>query len=1604
MDAIATGREQLAAVLSHLGATTADAERVEAFLRAVRPHLPRAWSSDRSADDVAALLAGWYRFWVAADPGQVNVAVLDPAEEGWARPLTVVRALVRDRPFVVDTLRELFAEAGWPIRALVHPVLSVERDAAGRPVRVGPPVAPPKEALVHAELGRPSSPVEREALAATVRQRLEDVVRVTDDFGAMLAALATVRDRLRGAAARWPERRGEIDEILAFLDWLEAGNFVFLGYRGYVIETDPQRGPVLRVEPGSGLGLLRDETASRHAAGTPIGELPEAVRRHVEGGPWLVVSKANAVSPVHRRARMDYIGIKRWDEAGRVVGEDRFLGLFTEQANAQPPEGIPILRRALRYVLDRSGAPPGGHDYKEIVSIFHGMAKEDLFQASPQELAEEIERTLALAFRDEVRAWWRPNPLGRGVHVTVILPRGKFGVATKDRIRRWLEQALGGKVLHEHVVLGGGDQARLYFHLDVPPSRMPAPEALEAEVAALVRTWDEELRDALVRRFGEVEGERLAARYLPALSAEYRAFVPATAAVDDIALLERMTAAGEELAFELRPSWRGEDATVLQMAVRARRLALADVAPVLENAGLRVVEVNPSPVGGEAVPATHLLTFFVQDSTGRPVPLDRGPVLAEGLVAVLRGEATDDSYNALLTVAGLRWRDIDVLRAYGRYAFQAGLVPTRVAPARALARYPEVARALAELFAARFDPERAADPATAERARAALAAALDAVGSLADDRALRRLCQLVEATVRTNYYRAGGPAPEVRSGGVPYLSMKLRLADIDELRRSGLLYEVYVHSARMEGVHLRAAKVARGGIRWSDRPDDFRTEVLGLVLTQVVKNALIVPSGAKGGFVLRREVDDAAARRSEADTQYGTLIRGLLDLTDNIVDGRVVPPPRVVRYDDDDPYLVVAADKGTAHLSDTANAIAAEYGFWLGDAFASGGSHGYDHKKIGITARGAWVCVERHFRELGVDPDRDPITVVGIGDMSGDVFGNGMLRSRNLRLIAAFDHRHIFVDPDPDPERSYAERQRLFQLPGSSWADYDRAVLSPGGFVVPRGAKEVRLTPPARRALGLPDDVEALDGEGLIRAILRAPVDLLWNGGIGTYVKDAAESHADVGDPSNDAVRVDAQQLRCRVVGEGGNLGFTQRARVAFARLGGKINTDALDNSGGVDLSDHEVNLKILLDAAVRDGVLDIEARHRLLAAMTDEVSALVLADNRSQSRAVSLDERRSRRRWEPFAWLIERLEREQGWNREAYALPSDAELAARAAAGEGLARPELCVLLAGAKLRAKAALRTSSVPDDPALTRLLLGYFPTRAVTAAGEERALTHPLRREIVLTQLVNELVDTMGAAFLAAAERDWGASAAEVARAWFVAAEIAGTRDLVHDLEAWETHAPLEEVYRWHLTVADTLAEATRWCWRQLTDGGPLAERLDEWRTALGELRARFPELIPPGLRDAYEVRAAELVRLGVDSLLAQRLLTFEALPQLLEILGIARRRDAPPAAVAHAFYTAAEMLGVGTLRALIDRAASPDPWAQRHAELLRMRLAEIHDATTQRVLTADAEALRAGLAAAEEWRREIESLERPSLDALAVLLHRLETAVTGLASSTAPTFS
>jgi glutamate dehydrogenase len=1520
------------------------------FAREFFAKIPRQLVQERGVDELAALTIGAYRFFEASQPERCEVEVVDPEQEGWSAPVTVIRAHLRDRPFIVDTVHEYLRGEQLSIHNYVHPVLGVHRSEDGELARLGGAGSGSPEALIHCEISRIQDPERREEIRSAVARRLSDVVAATDDFEAMLRAVERIQEEVLSFATVLPERSADFQEIAEFLRWLRLGNFVFLGFRGYdIVESGEEA--MLGVEEGSGLGILREESHSAWAGGVPLEQLSEQMRRRVVGGPMLIINKTNAEATVHRRARMDYVGIKKLDADGRVVGEWRFLGLFTSKAYAESADAIPILRNKLQAILSDSGAAPGSHDYKEIYTIFNSMPKEELFQASVGELSEEVQTVLSLLFIDEVQVSLRPDPLGRGVSVMIILPRGKFSGEVRQRVQEALTRRFEGTILNYHLAMSAGDQARLHFYLSAPGESVisVSAEQVETDIRQIIRSWEDRLLDALRARYPVLEAQRLHGLYATAFSEEYRAATLPEVAVQDVEELEEMRAEGRSVGIALRePRGRGRAEAfhglkALKLYLCNERLILSDFLPILDNAGLRVIEVTPFAISGAGLPEQMIYTFAVQNAAGGEIPTERAGILAEALLAIRDGDTPNDAFNALVIRSGLRWREVDVLRTLANYAFQIGAVPTRVATARALSNYPEVAELLVRYFRARFDPEIEEEKRTEwqERVRTEIGTALESVATLTDDRALRRIATLIEATTRTNYFRHGGTEPTFRSGGVPYIAIKIRCNDVEELKRNRLLFEVYVYSSRMEGIHLRAAPVSRGGLRWSDRPDDFRAEVMGLVQTQIVKNAVIVPSGSKGGFITKRSFADRDEMMREAKEQYGTLIRGLLDVTDNLVEGRVLPPAGVVRHDGDDPYMVVAADKGTAHLSDVANGIAEEYGFWLGDAFASGGSYGYDHKKEGITARGAWECVRRHFREMGKDIQSEPFTVVGIGDMSGDVFGNGMLLSEQIRLLAAFDHRHIFIDPDPDPATSFAERQRMFALPRSSWEDYDRSKLSAGAMIIPRASKEVSLTDEARAALGIADSVSRLDGEALVRAVLRAPAELLWNGGIGTYVKDADETNADVGDTANDPVRINADELRCQVIGEGGNLGFTQRSRIAYALRGGRVNTDALDNSAGVDMSDHEVNIKILLGGLVAAGEMDLEARNRLLVEMTDEVSELVLRNNFSQSLAVSLDEARSREALGDFAALITAFERDRLLERGAEGIPSSDEIQERAREGRGLTRPTLAVLLSYAKLHAGSRVLESSLPEDPATQAYLVNYFPRAAVETSGIDRLKKHRLQREIVTTVLINDLVDLMGASFLHRVARDTGREIEAVVRAWHIASNISGAADIRADLARLEGRYPAATIYRWLFALARVLERTTRWVLNNVEREPATTKVVEELRSGLTRLREDFVQLVVGEDRELFLARLDELTALGVKRELAERLITLRFLPELLDILRIAQESDSDVIHTAHAYYGVAESLGTSWLQQSLRAGGYEEVWEKRLAQELISDTARAH---------------------------------------------------------------
>ncbi len=1496
---------------------------------------------ERGSEQLARMCLNSFLFLDRSRPDRVDVEVLNPREEdtGWYAPVTIVRTNVSERPFIVDTIREFLHSHDRGIAHIVYPLMTVERDEDGRITDLHAPGERRRtESMVYAEISRAEDPDMLESLRKETKRRLEDVVKATDDFGLMVDKIGDVVSELNFRMRELRARRAEFREIQAFLRWLRDGGFVFLGYRCYTFAPAEPGGELyVTLEPGSGLGILQDEGKSSFARPVPVSELPPGMRERALSGPLLIISKTNAESTVHRRARMDYIGVKKLHRDGSVSGEHRFLGLFTSQAYGEPAQDIPILRQKLETILDRSGLAEGSHDYKEVITIFGSLPKEELFLASAEEIAKDI-RTILIRYNTaEVFVSVRRDILGRGVSIMVVLPRRRFSGSFRREFEAWLVSRYAGEILNYHLTMSVGDQARLHFYLGGTPENLAQVDAedLRATVADLTRSWLDEVGDLLSEVRPPDEARGLARHYARAFAPEYKAANDPGVAIRDIQELEAMRTEGRTESVRFFDDHAPGGKCELKVYIKHHQIILSDFMPILENCGLRVIAVSPFDLREEGKEDSVIYSFDVQTSDGEHVDVEgRGEVLSEAILAVRAGDASNDRFNTLVQRTGMAWREVEVLRAYASYAFQIGAIPSRQVLATALDSHPGIGHLLFRLFEVRFDP--GSPDSSDERSRqvaelrSRITQELIGVSSLAYDRALRAYQTVILATIRTNYYRHGGRNPNRRPGrGVPYVSFKFDCEQLQAVSKSRLKYEVWVRSSRMEGIHLRGASVARGGIRHSDRPDDFRTEVLGLVYTQMVKNAVIVPSGSKGGFVCLRSFPERDATAREAREQYRTLIRGLLDITDNLGDDRR-PPGDVIRYDGFDPYLVVAADKGTAPFSDTANAIAGDYGFWLGDAFASGGSNGYDHKKVAITARGAWESVKRHFREMGRDIQEEFFTVAGIGDMSGDVFGNGMLLSRRIRLVAAFDHRNVFVDPDPDPEASLEERSRLFRMPRSSWNDYDRSVLSPGGMIVARGVKSVDLAPEARDALGIPPDTGTLDGESLIRAVLKAPVDLLWNGGIGTYVKADHESHADAGDASNDAVRVDSSEIRAKVVGEGGNLGFTRAARVDYALRGGRINTDALDNSGGVNLSDREVNLKILLNEVLGTCAVTRDERNDLVHRLTDSVAALVLEDNESGCRAVSFDEYRARRGVDRFWALMTHLIRSGLLDRDAEGLPSWDQLSSRREANQSLTRPELSVLLSYAKLHLKSALLASDLPDDPSAADYFFEYFPFGALKVVGRERAVNHRLRREIVACQMTNDLVDLMGSTFIHRLSRETGREPWEIARAWLVAAKLTQHHLLLNEIRCREGIVATAVTYRWTMALARVLERTTRWVLANCDPKESTAALIEGSLEGLGTVRQKFHEIVAGEDREDFLRRVREGMPSVDDEAFVRNLVTLRFLDHLLEILRLARTTGTDPVKAARVYYWVTEELRIPWLIRSIENTSGEGRWQQRWA--------------------------------------------------------------------------
>ena len=1529
-------------------------------------HVALADIQQRSPVDLLGAVLSHLRLGASRQPGTAAVRVYTPTEEefGWSIGHSVVEIVTDDMPFLVDSVSLSLVADGREVFLVIHPVLYVRRDMSGALIEIldTEPTSDEHdvfaESWIHVEIDRATE--DCEALTRSIVEALSDVREAVEDWPRMRERAVNLAADLRNSP---PLAIPEVEarEAAALLEWLAADNFTFLGSREYELVGDVGQ-EALAAVPGTGLGILRaDQEQSRAFA-----KLPAEVRALSREPRALVLTKANSRSTVHRAGYLDYVGVKKFDEQGEVIGEYRFLGLYAASAYTQPVSGIPVVRLKADRVFQQTGVPRNSHTGKAIQHFLETFPREELFWYPPDELTEVSMSVHQMSERRQTRLFaWR-DPYGRFVSCLVYLPRDRYTTAVRLRIQKILVEAFGGMSIDHSARVSESVLARLHFVVRIESGHQllkPDVTDVEERVAHAVRSWDDDFLDSLDERVGDVQAARISRMYRDGFPEGYKEDFTPRAAVSDVLAAQDIDS---DLGMHLHlyePIATDPMLRRLKIFRENSPISLSTVLPVLNSLGVEVLDERPYEVERKGAGPLWIYDFGM--NLGHAVVPDRSS-LAErfqsAFQAAWMNRTEVDNLNGLVVAAGLTWRQVSVLRSYTRYLRQTG---TSFAPSdieRALLTNISVSGALVRLFETRLNPREAAqrEDRTA-RLIEGIRTELDHVVSLDEDRILRSLLGLVTATLRTNYFR-----PTVDGQPRHVISMKFDPHKIDDLPLPKPRFEMWVYSPQVEGVHLRFGSIARGGLRWSDRRADFRTEILGLVKAQQVKNAVIVPVGAKGGFVPKNLPDpgaDRAAWLAEGQSAYREFISAMLDITDNLVEGQVVAPPDVVRHDGDDPYLVVAADKGTATFSDLANSIAADYEFWLDDAFASGGSDGYDHKAMGITARGAWESVKRHFRELGTDTQTQNFTAIGIGDMSGDVFGNGMLLSEHIRLIAAFDHRHIFIDPDPDPAISYAERERLFQRARSSWADYDTALISEGGGVFPRYAKSIPLTSQIRRALAIDESVEAMIPTELIRHILMAPVDLLWNGGIGTYVKAQTETAVEVGDKANDAVRIDGCELRCLVVGEGGNLGFTQLGRIEAARSGIKINTDAIDNSAGVDTSDHEVNIKILLDEIVRAGDLTLKQRNALLVAMTDEVAALVLRDNYDQNVLLGNARRGAVSLVSVHGRMIRDLEARGILDRAIEFLPADDEIATRAAAGQGLTSPELAVLAAYAKISLADDL-DPGLAEEPWSQALLVEYFPSLLVEQWAD-RLSEHPLRKGIVTTAIVNDIVNHGGITLVFRACEETGASATEVVRAAIATIGIFDLRDFWHRVDALDNQVPTNVQCALHLESRRLLDRGIRWFLQNRGGTLDIATEIETFAATVSQLTPMVESALRGVEHDRFEQGVTRFVEMQAPLGLAEEASAMLDRFALLDVVQISQRSHQNPAEVLDLYFALSERYDVDRFLGQITALGRSDRWTALARQALRSDLYSALAGFTLGVLRSTAPG-RPCLERIEEW--------------------------------------
>ncbi|MBH0012736.1 NAD-glutamate dehydrogenase [Pseudoalteromonas sp. NZS100_1] len=1478
---------------------------VEKFAKALYSNMSKEDLANRNDSD---LYGAALSLWNALEKNTTDDAVIrvfnpEVAKDGWQSSHTIVEIITKDMPFLVDSVRMAMTRENIASHLLLHCPLKIKRDTnakiSGLSNLKAEQESSSTKTVFFIEIDRQTDSSVIESFKKELESVLVDVSVAVDDW-------QPIRKKLMAVTKELPKRhhnktKEEVSETTEFLDWLAKDNFTLMGYREY--ELSPVQGDYqLKGKMESSLGLMKNSTEEHTRL---LSELPEVARQEARSSNLLILTKTNSVSRVHRPAYIDYVGIKRFDDEGNVIGEDRFIGLFSSSFYNNSATDVPVLKSKINRIMEMCDFAKGTHAYKAVLNILETYPRDELVQARESELLEVAMGVLQVQERDMCRLFVRKDAYGRFLSCMVYVPRERYNTALRRETQDILANAFNSDDKVEFTTyFSESTLARTHYTVRVTDNKIEYNvKDIENNLVEAARTWEDKLQSALLESAGEARGNDLNRKYCNAFARSYKDEVLPSAAVVDIEKLELLSDENKLEMLFYRPQEEANSNIVrLSLFHKDEPIHLSDVMPMLENFGLRVVGETPYSVKTSDGRINWIMDFSMLIDSKGMADFDKiSARFRAALTNVWGNRLENDGFNRLVLMGGLTGREASILRAYAKYMRQIGVTFSQSYIESTFANYPNIAAQIVNLFAKKFSVKSPASAKTLEKLSTQIYLELENVANLDDDRIIRLYVDMIVATLRTNYFQKDD-AGQFKS----YVSFKIQPSLIPDVPLPLPAFEIFVYSPRVEGVHLRYGKVARGGLRWSDRREDFRTEVLGLVKAQQVKNTVIVPVGSKGGFVCKQLPSEREAFIKEGQECYKIFIRGLLDITDNIERGEVVPARDVVRHDEDDAYLVVAADKGTATFSDIANGIANEYNFWLGDAFASGGSVGYDHKKMGITAKGAWESVKRHFREMDIDCQTTDFTVVAIGDMAGDVFGNGMLLSKHIRLQVAFNHMHIFVDPNPDAATSYPERERLFNMPRSSWEDYNKELISAGGGVFSRAAKSITLSPEMKNMLGTKK--ASMTPNELMKASLMMEFDLLWNGGIGTYIKNSKETDADVGDRANDALRINGRDLGAKIIGEGGNLGTTQLGRVEFAAKGGRVNTDFIDNVGGVACSDNEVNIKILLNGLVAEGDLTRKQRDELLYSMTDEVSELVLKDCYRQTHTISITQSKGTSTLKEKIRFIHALEKDGKLNRAIEFIPSDEELAERAAAGKDLTRPELSVLVSYAKMVLKESLVSDEITENPYYRQLLVKSFP-RPLREKFNDAMNNHPLRKEIIATKLANSIVNDMGLNFMVRMHEETGANEAEIAMCYSIASEIFEMRDTWSSISALDNKIPAAVQTEMLYQLRRTVRRTTRWFLRHRNKSQTIEQGIEFFAPTFKDLSDNLNTYMIEKENDRIVIEANKLIDAGVPADIAKRIVSLSSLFSVMDLAEVANNSGKSISMVSNTYFKLGARMGL-----------------------------------------------------------------------------------------------